>query len=138
MKLFTLLSIGTAFLLSCATNKKLSTFTTPLYETKWLLRKIHSDAGTETVQTNAFIKFDELKKSAGGNGSCNTFGSSVTIKKNEIKFNNTFSTKMYCEPVQKTEDSFFKQLEKANRFEINSNTLSLYQDDTVLLEFISE
>ncbi len=137
--MITLLSIGiTTLLLSCTANKKISTPAIPLYETKWSLKKIYTDAGTENVHTKAFIKFVELNKSAGGNGSCNSFGSSITINNNEISFKNIFSTKMYCEEVQKTEDSFFKQLEKATRFEIKGNILSLYQGEKILLEFASE
>lgn len=83
---------------------------TSLYETKWLLKKIYTDAGIQEVQTKAFIKFDEVKKSAGGNGSCNNFGSSTTISGNDVTFKNIFSTKMYCQDVQKTEDTFLKQL----------------------------
>ena len=106
MKLITLLSISiTTLILSCSANKKIAAPPTPLYETKWSLKKIYTDAGTENVQTKAFIKFVELNKSAGGNGSCNSFGSSITINNNEISFKNIFSTKMYCEEVQKTEDS---------------------------------
>lgn len=139
MKLITLLSISiTTLVLSCSANKKIAAPATPFYETKWSLKKIYTDAGTENVQTKAFIKFVELNKSAGGNGSCNSFGSSITINNNEISFKNIFSTKMYCEEVQKTEDSFFKQLEKATRFEIKGNILSLYQGEKILLEFVSE
>lgn len=139
MKLINLLSIGiTTLLLSCSANKKISAPATPLYETKWLLKKIYTDASTEEVQTKAFIKFQEANKSAGGNGSCNSFGSSITITNNNINFKGVFSTKMYCEEVQKTEDAFFKQLEKITRFEIKGNTLSLYQGEKILLEFVSE
>ena len=45
---------------------------------------------------------------------------------------------MYCVEVQKTEDTYFNLLGKANRFEIKDKTLSLYQNKNVLLEFKSE
>lgn len=90
------------------------------------------------MQTKAFIKFDEGKKSAGGNGSCNSFGSTATVNNNEISFTHIFSTKMYCEDVQKTEDAFLTQLGKVNRFEIQDKKLLLYQDRIILLEFMSE
>lgn len=139
MKKITLISIGfSAILLSCSATKQAATPATPLYETKWSLKKIHSNGAIEEVQTKAFIKFDEAKKSAGGNGSCNSFGSSATINNNDMSLKGIFSTKMYCEGVQKTEDSFFKQLEKVTRFEIKGNSLSLFQGNTLLLEFASE
>jgi len=110
----------------------------PLYDIKWSLKKIHTGGAAEAVNTNAFIQFNAEKKSAGGNGSCNSFGSSFTVNGKQISFKNIFSTKMYCEGVQQTEDAFFKQLEKVNRFETGAKTLLLYNGDEILLEFQSE
>lgn len=139
MKLITFISAGIFIILSaCATSKKTTMPQTPLYTTKWSLQTIHTASGVENVSTKAFIKFDEAKNSAGGNGSCNTFGSSVSINKHEISFKNIFSTKMYCEGVQKTEDNYFKQLAEVNRFEIKGNTLLLYNDKILLLEFTAK
>ncbi len=146
MKLLTFLSAGafivlTAFIMKEPTSpagKEKITLTTSLYETKWSLKKIQSDAGVEEVNTKAFIKFNQEKKSAGGNGSCNVFGSNFTVINNTISLKNIFSTKMYCEGVQQTEDLFFKQLEKVNRFEVKDKTLFLFRDNCVLLEFATE
>jgi len=109
-----------------------------LYDTKWELKKIHNAGNVETVTNKAFIKFNEEKKSAGGNGCCNAFGSSITVSGNKISLKDIFSTKMYCESVQQTEGAFFKQLEKVNRFVIKDKALLLYKDKEVLLEFESE
>ncbi len=126
MKLITFISAGAFIVLSAFVMKKEKiTQTTSLYDTKWSLKKIHTEAGVEEVNTKAFIKLDKVKKQAGGNGSCNTFGSSFSITNNEISFKNIFSTKMYCEGVQLTEDSFFKQLEKVNKFEVKDKKLTL-------------
>jgi heat shock protein HslJ len=139
MKLITFVSAGAFIFLSAFYMKKENTTqASPLYGIKWSLKKIHTDAGVEDVNTKAFIKFNQEKKSAGGNGSCNTFGSNFTISGNTISFKNIFSTKMYCEGVQQTEDAFFKQLEKVDRFEVKDKTLSLYLDKEILLEFRSE
>ena len=110
----------------------------PLYNTKWLLKKIYSGDNIETVQTKAFLRFDKEKNSAGGNGSCNSFGSTASVLGNDISFKNIFSTKMYCEQVQKTEDKYFKQLALVTQYEIKNNSLILYQDKEKLLEFIAE
>jgi heat shock protein HslJ len=79
MKLITFISAG-AFILFAAFVMKEKNFSqqTSLYDTKWSLKKIHTDTGVEEVNTKAFIKFNQEKKSAGGNGSCNTFGSNIT------------------------------------------------------------
>ena len=146
MKLITFISAGTFIVLSafvmkepaCPAGREKTTPTTSLYDTKWSLKKINSDSGVEEVNTKAFIKFNSEKKSAGGNGSCNTFGSSFTINDKTISFKNIFSTKMYCEGVQQTENTFFKQLEKVNRFEVKDKRLLFYRDNQTLLEFKSE
>jgi heat shock protein HslJ len=138
MKLLTFISAGAFTLFTAFAMKEKQIDRPSLYGTKWLLKKIHTDAGTENVFTNAYIKFNLLKKTAGGNGSCNTFGSSFIINNHQISINNIYATKMYCDGVQQTEDSFFQQLEKVNRFEIKQKKLLLYRDDIVLLEFDSE
>ncbi len=139
MKLITSISAGffTIFL-SCAANKENGEPATPLYNTRWALEKIHTPTGVEAVQTKAFIKLDPEKKSAGGNGSCNSFGGSAAVNNNNIRFTDIFSTKMYCEAVQKTEDAFLNLLGKVDRFEIKDKTLLLYQDKELLLELVAE
>lgn len=132
MKLTTFISAGAFILFSAFIMKKQSL---SLYETKWSLKKIHTAAGTEEVNSKAFIKFDEEKKRAGGNGSCNIFGGSLIVLNDSINISHIFSTKMYCEGVQKTEDAFLEQLEKVNRFSIKGSVLLLYHDKEVLLEF---
>ena len=111
---------------------------TPLYDTKWLLKKIYDSGKEEAVITKAFIRFDKEKGSAGGNGSCNSFGSNATINENEVSFKNIFSTKMYCEEVQQIENKYFNKLKNATHFEINNKALVLYHDKEKLLEFIAE
>ena len=138
MKLITYMSTGLFMLLSAFIMKKDNLQHQSLYETKWSLKKISTKQGVEEVNTKAFIKFNQQKQSAGGNGSCNTFGSSVTINGYKMSFSDIFSTKMYCEGVQLTEDKFFQQLNKVNRFEIKENSLLLLRDADVLLEFQSE
>jgi heat shock protein HslJ len=127
---------------SCCSSSKTMTSkenkSTSLYETKWMLKKIYTEEGIREVNTKAFIRFDKEKNSAGGNGSCNTFGSTTTVNGNEVSFKNIFSTKMYCEGVQPIEDVFFRQLEKVNRFEIKGKKLIFYEDKAILLGFETE
>jgi len=139
MKLISFISAGAFIFFSAFVMKKQNTTqVSSLYDTKWNLKKIHINDSVETVTNKAFIKFNEEKKSAGGNGGCNSFGSSITVSGNTVIFKDIFSTKMYCEVVQQTEDAFFKQLEKANRFTVKNKALLLYKDKELLLEFESE
>ena len=116
------------FTSSCKSSKEIMPSSTPLYTTKWSLKKIHANGNEEIVNTKAFIRFDKEKGSAGGNGSCNSFGSSPTINGNEVSFKNVFSTKMYCEQVQQIENKLLGSLEKVTRYEIKDKSLFLYKD----------
>lgn len=140
MKLSTYISAGVFIFLSAVVmkNKEANKQSQALYNTKWSLKKIHSDSTITDVDGKAFIKFNEEKKSAGGNGSCNSFGSSFSISGNTLTLLNIFSTKMYCEGVQQTEDTFFKRLAEVNRYDIKGKHLSLYRDNVLLLEFNGE
>jgi len=120
---------------SCTSAKEIMGQPMPLYNTRWSLKKVYTNGKEETVNTKAFIRFDKDKGSAGGNGSCNSFGSTVTINGNNVSFKNIFSTKMYCEQVQQIENKFLSSLEKITRYEIKDKTLLLYGDQYLLLEF---
>ena len=120
---------------SCKSAKETMNTTTPLFNTKWSLKKIYSDGKGESVNSKAFIRFDKEKGSAGGNGSCNSFGSTAIINSNEVSLKNIFSTKMYCEQVQSIENKFLGSLEKVTRYEIKDKSLLLYSDKNLLLEF---
>ncbi len=102
----------------------------------WYLKKIYLSTGNIDVNNaNAFIKFDAAKNSAGGKGGCNNFGCSYTVNEQQLDFKNVFSTKMFCETYQSQEDSFFKQLEKVNRYDVKDGKLLLYMNSELLLEF---
>lgn len=139
MRLITFISTG-AFMLCSAfiIKKNNSKENNSFYDSKWELKKMHTTTGIESITTAAFIKFDKEKKSAGGNGSCNNFGGSFTIDNNKISIQNIFSTKMYCEGVQQTEDAYFSLLQKVNNYVLKDKILLLYMDKEILLEFESE
>lgn len=138
MKAITLILSSFFILSACSSSKSMMAASqAPFYGTKWSLKKIHKESGTTDVNTNAFIRFDSEKKSGGGNGSCNSFGSSISVNGNQVGFKDIFSTKMYCEEVQPIENAFFNQLGKVTRYEISDSTLNLFAGDTVLLEFLA-
>lgn len=146
MKLISFVSAGAFILFSGFILKKPAYRTgrentrqlSSLYDTKWKLKKIHNAGNAEAVTNKAFIKFNQSTKSAGGNGGCNTFGSTIIVSGNTVSIKDIFSTKMYCEGVQQMEDDFFKQLQQVNRFVITGKALTLYKDKEVLLEFEKE
>jgi heat shock protein HslJ len=123
---------------ACSSAKKTMEQTTPLYNTRWSLKKIYTGDKEEAVNTKAFIRFDKEKGSAGGNGSCNSFGSTASVNGNEVSFKNIFSTKMYCEQVQQIENKFLGNLEKVTRYEIKNKSLKLYNEKDLIFEFNAE
>lgn len=132
MKQFTLI---TALFVLFASFRTADTVKADLYTNKWRLKTIYGQHSAAYIYTDAFIRFDEANKQAGGNGSCNSFGGSVTISDDQLKFGALFATKMYCEDVQQIEHDFFAALGKVTRFEIKENILLLYQGELLLLEF---
>lgn len=116
------------------------------YGKKWYVKTIHLPIGndlpsfkTDTIiGKTTFIVFNNQKKSASGNGGCNSFGGTVSVQDNHITISQLISTQMYCEGIQQTEDDFFKALLKVNRLEIKNKNLLLYQDKLLLLELESE
>jgi heat shock protein HslJ len=140
MRLATTISAGAFIFLSAfiLKNKEARVQSQTLFETKWSLKKIHTDSTIEEVTGKAFIKFNDEKKSAGGNGGCNTFGGSLEVSGNTLSIKNIFSTKMYCESVQQTENEYLGRLAQINRYLIKGKNLLLYKDETLLLEFAGE
>jgi heat shock protein HslJ len=98
----------------------------------WQLLKIE---GEKVDTTKAFIKFDETKKTAGGNGGCNVFGGSFSKNGFQIKISQIISTKMYCEATSEIENKFLQNLEKVTGYQFFNGKLILLAGETPILEF---
>ena len=126
----------TAFSACNSSNKTADVSETFLIGNNWFLKKIYSDSGTVDVKNDiANLKFDAEKKSAGGKGGCNNYGTKYTVNNDQINFKDLFSTKMFCENSQSIENKFFRALEEVNRYEAREGQLLLYKNDSLLLEF---
>ncbi|MFZ9388787.1 MAG: META domain-containing protein [Chitinophagaceae bacterium] len=125
-------------LFACSASQKSKNFSGPIPETKWILKKIQIGADWKTVNTKAFIRIEEAKNHAGGNGSCNNFSGNFSRDGGKVSFSQILSTKMFCQESQWAEDAYFQNLEKVNRIQISGKTMKLLQDEKVLLEFETE
>lgn len=105
---------------------------TEFFGTQWKLTKIE---GQIINNEKAFIRFDESKNSAGGNGGCNVFGGNLEKNGSQIKISEVFSTKMYCENGSDVENKFFANLDRVTKYEIKGKKLFLMRGETILLEF---
>lgn len=103
---------------------------------KWQLSKINDDMKPQPPDGQILW----LQLLLGGEqfsayGGCNSGGGKYKIEKDKLTLNDMLSTQMFCEPNMKLEKSYFTKLQMTNRYEIKGNTLSLYFDKTLLLEF---
>lgn len=102
------------------------------FGTEWKLTRIE---GNVVKNEKAFIRFDETKNSAGGNGGCNVFGGSLSKIGNKLKISEVFSTKMFCQDGSDVENKFFANLDRVTEYEIKDGKLFLMANRTVVLEF---
>jgi heat shock protein HslJ len=96
---------------------------------KWrLIPVLPSDTATGRIPTLNFILDN---KRVAGNTGCNNFSGTFSIDKNNLTFNHDFvSTKMACPGYD--EAAFERSLLRTNNYEINSDTLSLKENQTPL------
>ncbi len=102
------------------------------FATQWKLTRIE---GNIVNNEKAFIRFDETKNSAGGNGGCNVFGGSFSKNGNQIKISQIISTKIFCENGSDVENKFFANLDRVTNYEIKNGKLFLMTNETIVLEF---
>ena len=117
-----------------------------LEDRKWILDRRYSGIPVDSAGA-PFINFTRAVKpgplgitnrgSAGGNTGCNVFGGSYSVTGGKIGISEIISTMRACieDDRMDTERKFLDGLRKANRFEINREELSLYEDSTLLLKF---
>ena len=113
-------------------GKKSSSKQPDFFGTEWKLTRIEGNA---VNNDRAFIKFDEQKKSVGGNGGCNVFGGSFSKNGSKLKISDVISTKMFCENGSDVENEFFANLDRVTEYEIKNGKLFLMKNERVVLEF---
>jgi heat shock protein HslJ len=103
---------------------------------EWRLVSVVSETGILTTQ-NA-VKHTTMKIEADGkvhgNGGCNTYSGTVSVSGTGIKFGKIAVTQMACFDM-KIETAFFAALDNVTSFVLESGTLKLKKDDTVLAIF---
>lgn len=83
--------------------------------------------------TEAGITFNEDGTVAGNSG-CNGFGGNYTVDSDQLTFSEIVSTLMACEePLMSQEGAVLKVLTDAATYKIEGNTLTLTNNDMVLV-----
>lgn len=113
---------------------------TRLDEKRWVLEQIKGRQ-TFVPLPRAFISFDSRKSSAGGDTSCNSFGSDYSVNGSSVRITNIISTMRACvedSSRMSTEREMLAGLREADRYEISGNRLMLYRGRQTLLTFRGE
>lgn len=99
-------------------KKESITFT----DTKWKLVMLK---GNSITNDNAFITFSTEENRVSGNGSCNNFTGTYTLKEgNRISLSEIAATMKIC-PDMTTEDQFMEVLKEADNYSLNGNKMTL-------------
>jgi heat shock protein HslJ len=144
MKKYTFFVLVLLVTASACKTKKQSTETTPVEKqqtasmerdmplsgTRWTPIELFGDSKLPAyTQQPYFVLVEKNGENAPrveGHGGCNRFFGEFEYGDSTLKFSNIGSTKMYCQETSKTESVFLEALQKANKYSIKGNTLSLY------------
>ncbi len=116
-------------------NAEESTSTAELRNTLWKLTELDGKAvQTAEGQRMASLTLTSEESQARIVTACNRGSAGYKVDGNAIKFDVAMSTKMMCAPEpMKQEAAFFKVIGDAARYEINGETLKLYNAENKLL-----
>lgn len=104
---------------------------TALVDTKWVLTKLNGDLVnlTSPELEQPFIKLTAKDSGVGGNGGCNSFGGTFSLKENQhIAFSQMMATMKYCED-HGIENVFMGNLQKASTYTIIDSELTFKDEN---------
>ncbi|WP_397364355.1 META domain-containing protein [Olleya sp. R77988] len=80
------------------------------------------------------LNFDDSTKRVSGFSGCNNFSGTYTVDGNKITFGPLMSTKKMCaDSGNEIETTFFKTIEKTNKFNLNDNKITLLKNKKELI-----
>lgn len=108
----------------------------PLEGTTWKLSKMETiPAKAIDAEADFFtLQFNAADTLVSGRTNCNRFFGKYELKGKTLEFENMGMTRMAC-PEMEYEDAFVKMLDEVDRFEIDGQSLKLYDDKKLLAEF---
>ncbi len=87
------------------------------------------------AKLNIRMMFEETNRVSGFSG-CNNFNASYEQKDNQLKVMPIMSTRKSCADANFYEQQFTKQLQSADRIEVNQAKLQLFKDNKVIMELL--
>lgn len=106
---------------------------TSIANTKWTLTEWPGRA--IPVDAQATLNFDAERK-IGGKSFCNSYGGNSVITGKQIKFEEIFSTKMFCTELSDAENKYQTDLAAVNTWAVSGNRLTLFKDGVVTMVFV--
>jgi heat shock protein HslJ len=103
----------------------------------WLLVHFHELKKEDLINIQAQMDLTDIEKATARMG-CNTIGFKLETKKNQIKFSNVITTKMFCENKMDLEKSFVKSLSKIYTYTINGQKLILSNSKSEKMIFVAQ
>ncbi|HEK22210.1 MAG TPA: META domain-containing protein [Bacteroidetes bacterium] len=106
---------------------------------QWKLTGIFQDTSiidSEFDEKKPVITIDYTKHQIHGFSGCNSFSGGFELENDSIKILPITATQIGC--MKDGESIFFKQLNRANRFQVGKDSLKMLARDTVLLSFSKE
>lgn len=119
-----------AILFCCSCSKTLQ-MATQKADTKWVLVKWKDNV----LPINHKATLNLTGNKMGGKSFCNTYGGSVTINGNALKFSPIISTKMHCQEVAHAESKFIGDLQQLDAGTISGGRLRLMKAGEVMMVF---
>ncbi len=137
MKCFIIACIASAMLLSCSSSRNSAQLES--LNGDWVLTVFPNQ--TKTFAELFTMKAPELQLSStdsrvAGSTGCNRVMGGFTVNGEEFKFGNLATTKMGCPGYDET--IYVEALNRVNRFRLNDDQLSLFQDSTLLMTFVKK
>ena len=129
-KTLTILMVLTLFLSACAAEEEDSSLVG-----RWDLTAYGPEGSTSPALTEnePGLTFNE-DGTLNGSSSCNGFSGEYTLEGNQIEFSPITSTLMLCDsPIMGQEEAFFQVLMDTATFQIDGDTLTLTNNNRVLV-----
>lgn len=128
-----ILFIVLLFFVSCISSEKQAMNekkVVPFFDTTWELVVLNKEKIMVTHDTKTpFIKFSQTGNKVNGHSGCNGFFGTFESKVKGIKFGPFGMTQMACQGWMDKEFAFIAMLYKATRYEIDGDTLILFNKD---------
>jgi heat shock protein HslJ len=105
-----------------------------LFEVRWILAELN---GVAVTTDNPYIRFEGAAKMWSANGGCNKVAGRYEMDGTNLTILSSASTRLACvdTEAQQLETDFLKLLAQVTRFELEDNSLRLYDCSTLLLVF---